>query len=556
MDKPKQSYVALFLIALVAMLLLRMAADRFQVNAAPVRRAAVPLAGPIPVAITAADEQVPSVAYNSTSGQFLVVWLVRIDDSTSAVHGQRFSADGEPLGGNFFIGAGGVAFPPATRPRVVWNSQDNEYLVAWDSRDNGGTFHGQRISPTGTPLGSRLDLIVTGAQNEGMDLAYNPTLNEYLIIWSDRREPDPDYPQVYARRLSNAGSPLASEFFVCAKADPAVCDGQSQRQPAMAYNPQAQEYLAVWQDFRRGSTGVLSIDIVGRRISATGVPLGGKIVVVNPDAGTQTLPDIVANNVSNEYMVVWRDGREVSNQRRIYAQRISASGSLLGNNVPVSAFLADQRHPAIAAHNAPAGYMVVWADSRNYPPSDLNTNNADLMSRIYVNSSGTWQSEVTINSNFAKDWPEMAYDAARNRYLVVWQDGRNDPDSAANGWLYDIFADFIYPGPTPTPTVTPTSSRTPTFTPTSSVSPTPTATPSPSATPTATATPTLTSTPTPSLTPTPTASPTPTPTITSTPTATDTLTPTPTATQTPTATVTPWMLTRRAYLPLYARRGR
>ena len=552
MDKPKQKCIALFSIALAAILLLpRAAANRAQVNAAPVRRAAAPVVGPISVATTAADEQVPSVVYNSTSGQFLVVWLVRIDDSTSAVHGQRFSADGEPLGGNFPIGTGGVAFPPATRPRVAWNSQGNEYLVAWDSRDNGGTFHGQRVSPDGSLLGNRLDLIVTGAPNEGMDLAYNPTPNEYLIIWSDRREPDPDYPQVYARRLSTTGSPLASEFFVCPKANPGVCDGQSQRQPAVAYNPQSQEYLAVWQDFRRGSTGVLSIDIVGRRISVAGVPLGGKIVIVNPDAGTQTLPDVAANNVSNEYMVVWRDGREVSNQRRIYAQRISAGGSLLGVNVPVSAVLADQRHPAVAAQTVPGGYTVVWADSRNYPPSDLNTANADLISRVYVNNSGTWQSEVTLDSNFAKDWPEMAYDAARNRYLVVWQDGRNDPDGAANGWLYDIFADFIYPGPTPTPTTTPTSSRTPTFTPTLSVSPTPTVTPSPSATPTtATATPTPPPTPTSSFTPMPTDTPPPTPTPTPTPTATDT------PTLTPTATATPWMLTRRAYLPLYARRER
>lgn len=549
MDKRKRRCVALLLTALAAVFfLLRVATDRAQVNAAPVRRAAAPMVGPISVAITPADEQVPSVAYNSTSDQFLVVWLVRIDDST--VYGQRLSAEGEPLGSNFLIGMGGVAFPPATRPRVVWNSQSNEYLVAWDSRDNGGTFHGQRVSPDGSLLGSRLDLIVTGAPNEGMDLAYNPTLNEYLIIWSDRRDPDPDYPQVYARRLSTTGSPLASEFFACPKANPAVCDGQSQRQPAVAYNPQSQEYLAVWQDFRRGSNGVLSIDIVGRRISVAGVPLGSKIVLVNPDTGTQTLPDIAANNINNEYMVVWRDGREVSNQRRIYAQRVAAGGSLLGVNVPVSAILADQRHPAVAAQNVPRGYTVVWADSRNYPPSDLNTANADLISRVYVNNSGTWQSEVMLDSNFAKDWPEMAYDAARSRYLVVWQDGRNDPDGAANGWLYDIFADFIYPGPTPTPTATPTSSRTPTFTPTLSVSPTPTVTPSPSATPTATATPTPTPTPTSSFTPTPTDTPTPTPTTTPTPTATDT------PTLTPTATATSWMLTRRAYLPLYARRER
>ncbi len=333
---------------------------------------------------------------------------------------------------------------------------------------------------------------------------------------------------MWARRLSATGSPLATEFLVCSKASSGPCDGQSQRIPTLAYNPRSQEYLAAWQEFRRSASGGLTIDIVGRRLSGAGEPLGGKIIVNSPEAGTQTLPDIAYNPTANEYMVVWRDGREHANQRRIYAQRLAADGSKVGDNLPVSTVLADQRRPAVKPLASPAGYAVLWGDSRAYPPADLYTSNADLYGRLYLIAGG-WQGERVLGSDYAKDWPDLEYDDANGRFLVVWQDGRNDPDGAAP-WLFDIFADFLYSGPTPTPTATPTASA----------SPTPTATPSPSATPTPTATPT----------PSPTATATPPPTLTPTATAT------PTPTITPTATATPWMVTRRSFLPLAMRRYR
>jgi hypothetical protein len=481
--------------------------------------------GPIAISTAAADEQAPAVAYNDADRQFLVIWLTRVGDGAAAVYGQRVAADGALLGDPFQIGAEASAtWPPIYRPRVAWNSQDREYLVAWESPNGGGVIYGQRVARDGSLIEGPKALRAAGYRTDGIDLAHNPHRNEYLLIWSDRREPYEDYPDVWARRLSATGSPLATEFLVCSKASSGPCDGQSQRIPTLAYNPRSQEYLAAWQEFRRSASGGLTIDIVGRRLSGAGEPLGGKIIVNSPEAGTQTLPDIAYNPTANEYMVVWRDGREHANQRRIYAQRLAADGSKVGDNLPVSTVLADQRHPAVKPLASPAGYAVLWGDSRAYPPADLYTSNADLYGRLYLIAGG-WQGERVLGSDYAKDWPDLEYDDANGRFLVVWQDGRNDPDGAAP-WLFDIFADFLYSGPTPTPTATPTASA----------SPTPTATPSPSATPT------LTATPTPTFTPTPTPSP--------------TATATPTPTLTPTATATPWMVTRRSFLPLAMRRYR
>lgn len=501
--------------------------------------------GPIAISTAAADEQAPAVAYNGTDRQFLVVWLTRVGEAT-AVYGQRVSADGQLLGGPFPIGADAATWPPARRPSVAWNSQGREYLVAWESLNGGGVIYGQRVARDGSLLEGRKELNTAGHLTEGLDVAYNPTRNEYLLIWSDRREPYEDYPDVWARRLSATGSPLADEFLVCPKAEGGPCDGQSQRIPTLAYNSSAQEYLAAWQEFRRGASGSLSIDIVGRRISGTGVPLGGRILINSPEDGTQTLPDVAYNPAANEYMVVWRDGRENASQRRIYAQRLAADGSKLGGNGAVSIVLADQRHPVVKPLASPVGYVVLWGDSRAYPPSDLYTANADLYSRLYFMTSG-WQGEIVLGTDYGEDWPDLEYDTANGRFLVVWQDGRNDPDGAAP-WLCDIFADFLYSGPTPTPTTTPTPSRTPTATPTTSVSPTPTATPTATASPT----PSPTFTATPSPTPTETSTPTPMPSPTATATPTPTLTPT--ATPTPTATATPWEVRRRAFLPFVARR--
>ena len=86
------------------------------------------------------------------------------------------------------------------------------------------------------------------------------------------------------------------------------------------------------------------------------------------DYGTATVttPDGVTTPM--QYLVVWVDDRKSATPSfDIYGQRVSASGSRLGPDFRVSGRNAtsDERDPAVA-YNPDAGeYLVVWGDGRN-----------------------------------------------------------------------------------------------------------------------------------------------------------------------------------------------
>ena len=441
---------------------------------------------PVPVSTAPGDQVYPAVAYNPQGDEFLVVWA---DNRSGAyqwdIYGQRLLASGQPYGGGFLIATNSpipvlILEPP--QPRVAWNPTDNEFLVAW--RNGGvGRIYGQRLQPWGEPIDQRLELF---SINEGeaynlqkVDLAYNPDDNEYLLVWADVRFG----PKVYMQRLNSQGVRIGGEAAACPG-----CDDISQRNPVLVYNTQAKEYFLVWQALR-GS----GLDIVGQRVSRSGTPLTSGIITAEAE-GTQSLPDIAYNLATNEYVTVWRDGRQDNSRRRVWGRTYDAGGIAQSGPMAMTTFLSEQRSPAVEWHGGDnSGYLVLWTDKRAYPSSD----NADLMARWLDADGNPVGLDLRTSLGGGVDNPDLIYSDEWERYLMIWQDGRNDADGAAP-WEYDIYAARLKTGdgPPPTSTPTPTATLTGTPTPTATVTPTPTLTPTLTTTPTATLTPTLTTTPT------------------------------------------------------------
>ena len=109
-------------------------------------------------------------------------------------------------------------------------------------------------------------------------VAYASGTNEYLVVWRDGRNETTRAADIYARRVAAAGTRPAREERI---SGPQALGEDSL--PAVAYNPDTNEYLVVWQDLRNDPTR--GHDIYGRPISATGSPLGGDLRI----SGTRLL---------------------------------------------------------------------------------------------------------------------------------------------------------------------------------------------------------------------------------------------------------------------------
>ncbi|MNS72837.1 hypothetical protein D3C72_1062570 [compost metagenome] len=89
-----------------------------------------PAAGPITsVSVGAVSPGAPAVAFNRTTGEFLITWIAQ-QGGPFRVHAQRLSATGAPIGGNFALSFSGTF---DTRPAVAYNPVSNQAFAVWQA---------------------------------------------------------------------------------------------------------------------------------------------------------------------------------------------------------------------------------------------------------------------------------------------------------------------------------------------------------------------------------------------------------------------------------------
>ena len=375
----------------------------------------------------------PTVGFAPGAG-----WLVAWKDEppgifTGDIHGQLVSPAGVPVGANFPI-ATGPQFQ--SHPQVAGGSGTfaSRFLVInGDGRDSAPGLYGTRVDvlagvpsvldPTGIPI---------SVGRSGSDtLVYNPVAKNFMLAWGDlrnSREPD-----IYGARVraSNGAvlDPNGKRF-----------SGSFNRQTDAAIATCGGKYLAVWTDTRGGFD---TPDIYGSLTDAN-VPVTvlRRNIPIAVAPGAQTLPDVACNGT--DFFVVWADERNVGLGPDIYGTRVRASnGAVLDPaGIPVASVRDIQTEPAIAFLGTSAVYQVVWSDRRNGLHRDIF---GARISSAGVVSAG---SEVNISGSVANDQrnPDVTWDAdmagaLANRFLVVWEDGRNRLSETDQNW--DIFGRFI-----------------------------------------------------------------------------------------------------------------
>jgi hypothetical protein len=220
-----------------------------------------------------AGEEFVKVALNSQDHEYLIVWAG--DDNTGGlvddeyeIYGQLVDETGAAVGPNDarLSDMGGTGDPAygGYGPAVAYNPAANEYLVAWQGDDNvGGLVDGeweifsQRLdADLGSLGGNDVRLSDAGGIGNseisvtfGLDVAYNPAIDRYLVAWSGEDTVDgmvddeseifvqaltPDIQEVGANdeRISDAGGLGDPEFIPWF--------------PAVAANSTHGQFLVAW----------------------------------------------------------------------------------------------------------------------------------------------------------------------------------------------------------------------------------------------------------------------------------------------------------------------
>ncbi|MCB0175224.1 MAG: hypothetical protein H6631_18785 [Anaerolineaceae bacterium] len=439
------------------------------------------------------DGGFPSVAYNSTDNEYLVVWVG--DDNRESLVNDEYEIFGQRLDGttgaekgldDFRIsemGPDGFSFFGAFDPAVVYNSVDNEYLVVWwgnDFKDTLGInefeIFGQRLNSQGDQIGKD-DFRISdmGPDKDPRfeaaypEVAYNSTDNEYLVVWHGSDNTGAlvsDEIEIFGQRLDGATGDEKGNDFRISEMGP---DGNGlfgAFDPAVAYNSINNEYLVVWggnDDTQTVADG--EFEIFGQRLNGiTGGKKGNNFRVsdVGP-AGDEDFaafyPSVTHNTTENEYLVVWwgddNVGPLVLNEAEVFGQRLDgATGIEKGNDDfrisemgPDGDPNFDGDHPRVVYDYKTNEYLVVWHGDDN--TSALVDGEAEVYGqRLDARGKEVGDNDFRIswmgpdgNPNIDAFYPVVAYNDEVEEFLVVWY-GDDDTETLKDQ-EFEVFGQLL-----------------------------------------------------------------------------------------------------------------
>jgi len=393
-----------------------------------------------------------TVAYNDDDDQFLVVWTDDRDrhlvssqfDDYTQVYGQLYTAQGIPLGENFPI-----TDEPADHlgVSVAYNTTSGGYLVVFETGyGTEADIAGQRLDSSGALVGANFAISNPSDGQWEPVVAYNLPRDEFLVAWMDRRNGTSGW-DIYGQQVDADGDLLDNPHTVASETSPDInfaitLDPLDQEYPALAYDSAADEYLLIWMDYR--NEGTSSVDVYGQRLSSScelldnpdTIPDESQLSVNFPISlrpGGQFSPKLAVNDDLNEYLVVWNDENPGNADWGIYGQRVDADGELIddpqtGNDESdptVGYFItAPEAQGGVQVHLAynsdDQEFLVVWQDQRN-----LTTTGLDVYGiRISFAAGFDFSAQFAIFKNTWNDAvPRAAYSSGSHLYLVVGYSG-------------------------------------------------------------------------------------------------------------------------------------
>jgi hypothetical protein len=256
-----------------------------------------------------------------------IVVFQDIRAGNNEVYAYRVSPSGEQLWGTNGVRLSNSNGAADYSPKVCVTSEGNA-VVVWEESSTVEKVILQKISPSGSKLwGSGIVMAGSGSQNYYMfPSIMSTTEDEVYVLWFKRGSSMYDPKHLYAQRVKSDGSMkwAADKGVFTSSGIPMI--------PSISLIPDTSDgFYVAWYDDRNNdwnySTFVQHVDNNGTALFAT----NGVEAVVN-NSNNHSYPSIALSPDGNDLYVflVEMDGNQ--NQRGLYGQRISSSGTRLWTN--------------------------------------------------------------------------------------------------------------------------------------------------------------------------------------------------------------------------------
>lgn len=350
-----------------------------------------------------------SPAVDFCGANYLVVWGYELDATPTqyGVLGRLLSPTGSELSAPFAISLG-TDFN-RFEPDVAFNSGGpSEYLVVWQQVYYGESdIRARRVQQDGVLLTPEIPVALSSHIESHPAVASNSNTVEWLVVYEYDNGSDTD---IYGQRISATGEVLSGPVTIASGSN-------NQTLPDVIFLPAAEQYLVVWEEW----TPAVEVNIYGQRVSQDGALLGGNILLAG-NSNWDIEPNLSANTQQNEFLLVWSlRTQEAEESHSIYAQRINATGGLIGAAVPVmQGGGIPRQYPAAAYHTGVNEYLLSWEEAYLPNPADH-----DIYSRrLAADGSLPAAPEIMTYTTAWEGRVAIAPDHDLS-YMVAWQDTRD-----------------------------------------------------------------------------------------------------------------------------------
>lgn len=386
------------------------------------------------------------VAYNTVTGQYLVVYVAATALNEDDIYGQLLDAAGNKVGAEFRISTVSQGHEEFDPPALGFDSETGRYLVTWE-RDE--TVFGRLLAPSGAPLGDELPISAAQSDIETEAIAYSPAAHEYLVVWKAFSQG-----RVYTQRLNQDGAQVGGDdVIVGGSAELRVDDAVG-----VAYNATSLEYLVVFNANKTVASD--GEEVFGQRLNLAGAEVGlddFPISEMGPVGNTSfnaSPPSVAWNSVLNQYLVGWH-GTEVAplatNEKEVYGQLLAADGTPIGaDDFRISDMGPDGTaeynafRPRIAFDHFSNQYLIAWHGDEVGLGEDefeiwgqyLAANGTEIGNNDFRVSEGP-----DGNDSLGTNRPAIAFNpTATCNYLVTYFSGDVNDNFEAGSTVYGRFA--------------------------------------------------------------------------------------------------------------------
>jgi len=329
--------------------------------------------------------------------------------------------------------------------KAAYNPDDNQILVVFLYRSPGGNrdIRGRIVNHDGTVVEEDIIIADHPTDEDMPTVAYSTLSHEYMVTWDVDLDPNVDDRNIYGRRIARDGSPIGDEF-------PISTAPKDQFYSEIAYNPELDQYLIVWEDFRRSTAEDSWLgkgDIYGSIFDAQGNLLVEDIPISTNDE-KQYMPAVEYSTVSHLYFVSFNDHREDEVKDPLYwynanimGRMVDQDGDLYSEEFTICSAPNNQIFSSVAVDPATGTFCVVWDDGRDMEEA---TYIMDIYARFYDAFGNPWGEEFTLcRLPGQQHWPIVEARGEDEEFFAVWGDGRKNPDNAEPRTYADIYGQIF-----------------------------------------------------------------------------------------------------------------